>query len=88
MISGTLTHPALDTLPRPMQDTLFETELRIRRASEMHFGYPYNLNFLPRVPGSLGSYLINNLGDPYAGSQCAAEVCGLEPEAGAGLGRA
>ena len=70
--------PLCPALPRNVQDTLFETELRIRRASTTHMGYPYNLQPLPRVPTTLGSYLINNLGDPYAGSHFGAEVCDLE----------
>ena len=74
-------HPARDFLSRSMLDTLFETELRIRRASEMHLGYPYNLTFVPRVPPGLGTYLINNLGDPYVGSHYGSEVCALEREA-------
>jgi histidine decarboxylase len=65
-------------LPRNVLDTLFETELRIRRANATHMGYPYNLQPLPRTPPTLDSFLINNLGDPYAGSHFAAEVCGLE----------
>jgi histidine decarboxylase len=68
------------SLPRNVIDTLFETELRIRRANATHMGYPYNLQPLPRAPRTLDPYLINNLGDPYAGSHFAAEVCGLERE--------
>ncbi len=73
--------PARHILSRAMLDTLFDTELRVRRANETHLGYPYNLGIVPRVPTSLGAYLINNLGDPYAGSHYAAEVCALEREA-------
>lgn len=57
------------------------TEARMKRAHEKHLGYPYNLSFEPGVPASLGNYLINNLGDPYAGSHYASEVCALELEA-------
>jgi histidine decarboxylase len=57
------------------------TEARMRRAHEKHLGYPYNLSFEPGVPAALGNYLINNLGDPYAGSHYASEVCALELEA-------
>jgi histidine decarboxylase len=57
------------------------TEARMRRAHEKHLGYPYNLSFEPGVPAPLGNYLINNLGDPYAGSHYASEVCALELEA-------
>jgi histidine decarboxylase len=60
----------------------FERTLtRVKAAHETHLGYPYNLNFAPGVPASLGNYLINNLGDPYAGSHYASEVCDLEREA-------
>jgi histidine decarboxylase len=58
-----------------------ETENRMRVAHENHLGYPYNLSFSPGVPAWLGAYLINNLGDPYAGSHYASEVCGLERDA-------
>jgi histidine decarboxylase len=57
------------------------TEKRMRAAHETHLGYPYNLSFEPGVPASLGKYLINNLGDPYAGSHYGSEVCQLEREA-------
>ena len=56
-------------------------EKRMKAAHETHLGYPYNLSFEPAVPASLGRYLINNLGDPYAGSHYASEVCQLEREA-------
>lgn len=60
----------------------FERTLaRVKAAHETHLGYPYNLNFDPGVPASLGNYLINNLGDPYVGSHYASEVCDLEREA-------
>jgi histidine decarboxylase len=60
----------------------FERTLtRVKSAHETHLGYPYNLNFDPGVPASFGNYLINNLGDPYAGSHYASEVCDLEREA-------
>ena len=58
-----------------------QTEQRMRAAHASHLGYPYNLSFEPSVPASLGGYLINNLGDPYAGSHYASEVCELEREA-------
>jgi histidine decarboxylase len=54
---------------------------RMRAAHETHLGYPYNLSFEPGVPANLGSYLINNLGDPYVGSHYASQVCDLEREA-------
>ncbi len=64
-----------------LQQVFASTEARIRTAHENHLGYPYNLSFDPGVPASLGKYLINNLGDPYAGSHYASEVCRLEREA-------
>jgi histidine decarboxylase len=67
-------------LPRAILDTLFDTELRIRRANATHIGFPYNLQPALRVPSTLSSYLINNLGDPYTGSRFAAEVCDLEDQ--------
>jgi histidine decarboxylase len=57
------------------------TEKRMRAAHETHLGYPYNLSFEPSAPASLGKFLINNLGDPYAGSHYGSEVCQLEREA-------
>ena len=60
----------------------FQTVLaRVKVAHENHLGYPYNLDFSPGVPAMLGNHLINNLGDPYAGSHYASEVCDLEREA-------
>ena len=64
-----------------MQPVFLSTEARMRTAHENHLGYPYNLSFEPRVPAALSKYLINNLGDPYAGSHYASEVCELEREA-------
>ncbi len=83
-------HPQLiqSNIPSPSNTTvsslisvLSRTEARMRVAHENHLGYPYNLSFQPHVPPSLGHYLINNLGDPYAGSHYASEVCELEREA-------
>ena len=54
---------------------------RMEGAHATHLGYPYNLNGLTDVPEGLRGYLINNLGDPYAGSHYASEVCDLEREA-------
>jgi len=54
---------------------------RMQAAHANHLGYPYNLEGLNSVPGSLSGYLINNLGDPYSGSHYASEVCDLEREA-------
>ena len=44
-------------------------------------GYPYNLAFSSDGLERFGGYLVNNLGDPYAGSHYASEVCDLEREA-------
>lgn len=54
---------------------------KMRAAHDTHLGYPYNLTFTPGVPAELGQYLINNLGDPYAGSHYGAEVCAEERDA-------
>ena len=54
---------------------------RMQEAHATHLGYPYNLNGLTAVPEELRGFLINNLGDPYAGSHYASEVCDLEREA-------
>jgi histidine decarboxylase len=59
---------------------LRQTELRIRAAHATHLGYPYNLVGQAPAPPVFGDFLINNLGDPYAGSHYASEVCGLERE--------
>ena len=64
-----------------LAQTFAQTEQRMRAAHASHLGYPYNLSFEPGVPASLGGYLINNLGDPYAGSHYASDVCELEREA-------
>jgi len=53
----------------------------MRADHQTHLGYPYNLSFGPGVPATLQHFLINNLGDPYAGSHFASEVCSLEREA-------
>ena len=60
---------------------------KMRAAHDTHLGYPYNLSFAPGVPAELGQYLINNLGDPFAGSHYGAEVCAEEREAVAWLMR-
>jgi histidine decarboxylase len=60
---------------------MFEIERRMQKAHANHLGYPYNLALQNPVKNSLGKYLINNLGDPYAGSHFASEVCDLEREA-------
>jgi histidine decarboxylase len=58
---------------------------RIRSAHADHLGYPYNLTGMASMPAGLNDYLINNLGDPYAGSHYGSEVCDLEREAVAWL---
>lgn len=72
-------HPRLR--PIPGHRTLDRIERRVRTARETHMGYPYNLAFTSDGLERFGGYLINNLGDPYAGSHYAAEVCDLEREA-------
>ena len=64
--------------PDLLQDTFRATEAKMRAAHDTHLGYPYNLSFDPGLPAGLWGYLINNLGDPYAGSHYGAEVCDLE----------
>ena len=53
----------------------------MKTAHASHLGYPYNLVGRSSVPAQFSGYLINNLGDPYAGSHYASEVCDLEREA-------
>ena len=64
-----------------LESTFAQIKNRVQLAHETHLGYPYNLSFTPHVPAALGNYLINNLGDPYAGSHYASEVCTQEREA-------
>ncbi len=61
--------------------SLHAVEQRMRSAHASHLGYPYNLVCKPAEPAGFGNYLINNLGDPYAGSHYGSEVCDLEREA-------
>jgi histidine decarboxylase len=68
-------------LTDPLARTFSRVESRMRAAHRNHLGYPYNLAGHSGVPAALGDYLINNLGDPYAGSHFASEVCDLEREA-------
>jgi histidine decarboxylase len=70
-----------------MKTVLTAVERRMREAHADHLGYPYNLTGRASTPASLGDYLINNLGDPYAGSHYGSEVCDLEREAVAWLMR-
>jgi histidine decarboxylase len=60
---------------------LGDIEDRMKTAHASHLGYPYNLVGRSPVPTQFSGYLINNLGDPYAGSHYASEVCDLEREA-------
>lgn len=53
---------------------------RFEQAREDHLGYPYNLTISSQMTNLFGEYLINNLGDPYAGSHYATEVCDIEIE--------
>jgi len=66
-------------------DILRQTENRMRSAHATHLGYPYNLVGYSPVPASFGDYLINNLGDPYAGSHYGSQTCDFEREAVAWL---
>jgi histidine decarboxylase len=63
------------------QGTLDRIEARMKTARSHHMGYPYNLAFASGDLARFGAYLINNLGDPYAGSHYSSEVCDLEREA-------
>jgi len=78
-------HPIRTAHPRfrpvATDPTLDRIEGRMRTAHESHMGYPYNLAFTSDDLARFGGYLINNLGDPYAGSHYASEVCDLEREA-------
>ncbi len=65
----------------PVTARLWQIEARMQAAHETHLGYPYNLVNRPAAPENLSAYLINNLGDPYAGSHYGSEVCDLEREA-------
>jgi histidine decarboxylase len=64
-----------------MNRVLSAVERRMQDAHADHLGYPYNLTGRASTPAALGDYLINNLGDPYAGSHYGSEVCDLEREA-------
>lgn len=59
-------------------ETFQDTLRRVHTARRNHLGYPYNLTARSLVPAAFHNWLINNLGDPYAGSHFASEVCGLE----------
>lgn len=59
-------------------ETYGETIRRINTERSNHLGYPYNLTARSSVPPILNNWLINNLGDPYAGSHFGSEVCGLD----------
>jgi len=70
-----------------MKRVMRRTEARMRAAHSSHLGYPYNLVGEATYPTAFNSYLINNLGDPYAGSHYGSEVCDLERDAIAWLMR-
>lgn len=65
------------TLRDPILNQIGE---RLLAAQRNHLGYPYNLVGRSPVPAKLAGYLVNNLGDPYHGSQYGADVCDLERE--------
>jgi histidine decarboxylase len=65
-------------IPPEGEETLRIEAGRIRIACENHMGYPYNLAFSTEGLERFSGYLVNNLGDPYAGSHYGAEVCALE----------
>lgn len=70
-----------DSSPKDRLSRVLHTvEQRMRDAHADHLGYPYNLTGRSKTPAALGMYLINNLGDPYAGSHYGSEVCDLERE--------
>lgn len=78
-------HPIATAHPRLRapagKGTLDRIAARMAAARSNHMGYPYNLAFGADDLARFGGYLINNLGDPYAGSHYGAEVCDLEREA-------
>jgi histidine decarboxylase len=79
--------PARTNREEKLARTFATIEHRIRAAHATHLGYPYNLSLNPKVPDTLQRYLINNLGDPYAGSHYGSDVCQEEREAMAWLMR-
>ena len=72
-------------LSASIEQSLRDTEQRLRDAHATHLGYPYNLTSRSPIPAGMADLLINNLGDPYAGSHFGSEVCDLEREAVAWL---
>jgi histidine decarboxylase len=83
----TAAFPARTNREEKLARTFANVEQRIRAAHSTHLGYPYNLSVSPEVPDTLQQYLINNLGDPYAGSHYGSDVCEQEREAMAWLMR-
>lgn len=73
--------PARTNREEKLTRTFAAVERRMHSAHSTHLGYPYNLPSSPAVPDALHGYLINNLGDPYAGSHFGSEVCEEEREA-------
>jgi histidine decarboxylase len=73
--------PARTNREEKLTRTFAAVERRMHSAHATHLGYPYNLPSSPAVPDALHGYLINNLGDPYAGSHYGSEVCEEEREA-------
>ena len=54
------------SLPRNILDTLFDMELRVRRAHATQMGHPFNLLPLPRLPSGMASLLIGATEDEGA----------------------
>ncbi|WP_316185603.1 histidine decarboxylase [Bradyrhizobium sp. SZCCHNRI1003] len=70
----------INEAPQPV-DVRFARKLEeFRSARSNHLGYPYNLDFAAGASGQFAGFLVNNLGDPYAGSHYATETCDLERE--------
>ncbi len=53
---------------------------RVQAARADHIGYPYNLTARSPVPAPLSHCLINNVGDPFTGSNFGSDVHDLERE--------
>ena len=79
--------PARTAREEKLARTFATVSRRVEGAHATHLGYPYNLSFCQEVPDALHGYLINNLGDPYAGSNYGSEVFEEEREAMAWLMR-
>ncbi len=73
--------PARTNREEKLARTFARVEQRLGDAHATLLGYPYNLSFSPDLPKTLHGYLINNLGDPYAGSYHGSEVYDEERQA-------